>query len=69
MSATVPRGFRFEQTIPYDTPESLDELQGPTSGTVRLLIHGSVGSPKDSNVNVVDTPFGLVIVICRCESS
>lgn len=36
MSMTVPRGFRFEQTIPYDTPESLDELCGPVSGVVRV---------------------------------
>lgn len=36
MSVTVSRGFRFEQTIPYDTPESLDELHGPTSGAVRV---------------------------------
>jgi hypothetical protein len=36
MSATVQRGFRFEDTIPYDTPESLDELRGPTSGHVRV---------------------------------
>lgn len=36
MSATVQRGFRFEQTIPYDTPNSLDELRGPTAGTVRV---------------------------------
>ena len=39
MSTTVPRGFRFEQTIPYDTPQSLDELQGPTTGTVRVRPH------------------------------
>ena len=39
MSATVSRGFRFEQTIPYDTPETLDQLQGPTSGTVRVRPH------------------------------
>ena len=39
MSDTVPPGFRFEQTIPYDTPESLDELRGPTSGTVRVRPH------------------------------
>lgn len=32
MTETVSRGFRFEQTIPYDTPESLDELHGPTAG-------------------------------------
>lgn len=36
MSATVQHGFRFEQTIPYETPTSLDELRGPTSGTVRV---------------------------------
>lgn len=39
MSATVQRGFSFEQTIPYDTPESLDDLHGPTSGTVRVRPH------------------------------
>lgn len=39
MSVTVPRGFRFEQTIPYETPESLDELHGPTSGIVRVRPH------------------------------
>lgn len=39
MSVTVPRGFRFEQTIPYETPGSLDELHGPTSGTVRVRPH------------------------------
>lgn len=35
MSTSVQRGF-FGQTIPYDTPESLDELHGPTSGSVRV---------------------------------
>lgn len=39
MSATVQRGFRFEQTVPYDTPESLDELRGPTAGIVRVRPH------------------------------
>lgn len=36
VSTTVPRGFRFEQTIPYDTPSSLSDLHGPTSGIVRV---------------------------------
>ena len=36
MSATLPRGFRFEQTIPYDTPDSLNDLHGPTSGVVTV---------------------------------
>ena len=39
MGATVSPDFRFEHTIPYDTPESLDELRGPTSGTVRVRPH------------------------------
>lgn len=39
MTETVSRGFRFEQTIPYDTPESLDELHGPTAGTIRVRPH------------------------------
>ncbi len=33
---TVPRGFRFEQTIPYETPESLDDLRGPVAGVVEV---------------------------------
>ncbi len=36
MSVTVRRGFGFEQQIPYDTPQSLDDLRGPTSGVVRV---------------------------------
>ncbi|GMA23350.1 hypothetical protein GCM10025864_11090 [Luteimicrobium album] len=32
----VPRGYSYADHLPYDTPESLDELQGPTSGEVRL---------------------------------
>lgn len=45
--STVSRGLRFEQTIPYDTPESLDDLQGPTSGLVRV-------SPRiDTSLNPV----------------
>lgn len=39
MSATVQRSFSFEQTIPYDTPESLDDLHGPTSGTIGVRPH------------------------------
>ena len=39
MTETVPRGFGFEQTIPYEAPESLDELHGPTSGIVRVRPH------------------------------
>ena len=45
--STVSRGLRFEQTIPYDTPESLDDLQGPASGLVRV-------SPRiDTSLNPV----------------
>lgn len=36
MSVTVQRGRGFEQTVPHDTPESLNDLQGPTSGTIRV---------------------------------
>jgi hypothetical protein len=32
----VPRGYSYADHLPYDTPESLDELQGPTSGKVRV---------------------------------
>lgn len=36
---TVPRGWRYEETIPYATPDSLDDLHGPTSGTVTVQGH------------------------------
>jgi len=32
----VPRGYSYADHLPYDTPASLDELQGPTSGKVRV---------------------------------
>jgi len=32
----VPRGYSYADHLPYDTPGSLDELQGPTSGKVRV---------------------------------
>ncbi len=38
-TGTVPRGYRFADHVPYATPGSLDELQGPTSGVVRVRPH------------------------------
>ncbi len=32
----VKRGYSYADHLPYDTPESLDELRGPTSGKVRV---------------------------------
>lgn len=32
----TPRGFQHGDTIPYVVPDSLDDLQGPTSGVVEL---------------------------------
>lgn len=39
METTVQPGFRYEDTVPYDTPDSLGELEGPTAGTVRARPH------------------------------
>ncbi|VTR76044.1 hypothetical protein [Cellulomonas hominis] len=36
---TVPRGYRFADHVPYETPDDLAELQGPTSGIVRVRPH------------------------------
>ncbi|MCP2264555.1 hypothetical protein ACFQHV_15370 [Promicromonospora thailandica] len=36
---TVPRGYVYADHIPYDTPGSLDDLRGPTSGVVRVGPH------------------------------
>ena len=35
----VPRGWRYADHIPYNTPDSLDDLHGPTSGTVEVEGH------------------------------
>ncbi|MCL2091983.1 MAG: hypothetical protein FWH11_12440 [Micrococcales bacterium] len=44
MSETlVPRGWRYADHIPYNTPASLDDLHGPTSGTVRVQEHIDTG--------------------------
>jgi hypothetical protein len=37
MSSLTPRSFA--DLIPYATPESLDDLRGPTSGVVRVSSH------------------------------
>jgi hypothetical protein len=36
---TVPRGYRYADHIPYVTPDSLDDLKGPTKGTVTVGPH------------------------------
>jgi hypothetical protein len=36
---TVPRGYVYADHIPYVTPDSLDDLRGPTSGTVTVGPH------------------------------
>ncbi|MFC8800886.1 hypothetical protein ACFT2C_24410 [Promicromonospora sp. NPDC057138] len=33
---TVPRGYVYADHIPYDTPDSLDDLRGPRKGVVRV---------------------------------
>jgi hypothetical protein len=32
----VPRGWRYADHIPYQTPQRLEDLRGPTSGVVRV---------------------------------
>jgi hypothetical protein len=44
---TVPRGYVYADHIPYDTPDSLEDLQGPTSGVV------TVGPHIDTSLNPV----------------
>ena len=40
MSETlIPRGWRYADHIPYNTPSSLDDLHGPTAGQVRVPSH------------------------------
>ena len=44
---TVPRGYVYADHIPYVTPDSLDDLRGPTSGVV------TVGPHIDTSLNPV----------------
>jgi len=45
--STRPRYYsRYEQMLPYPTPDSLDELQGPVSGVITV----------DYNINTSPTP-------------
>lgn len=36
---TIQRGWRYEDHIPYATPDSLDDLRGPLSGLVEVGGH------------------------------
>ena len=36
---TVPRGYVYADHIPYVTPDSLDDLRGPTAGVVTVGPH------------------------------
>lgn len=64
MSATVQRGF-FAQTIPYDTPESLDELRGPTSGTVRVRPHIDTSPSPIYDLDEPSQVWGLYSAVVR----
>jgi len=54
--ATVPRGWRFADHIPWYMPESLDDLRGPTTGVVRTT--GSICTAPDP-VFDLDDPWSL----------
>jgi hypothetical protein len=43
----LQRGWDYEATIPYEVPDSLEELHGPATGTVR------VGPPIDTSPHPV----------------
>ena len=51
-TATVPRGWKFADHLPWCMPESLDELQGPTSGLVRTT--GSICTAPDPVFDIDD---------------
>ena len=51
MSDTMPRP-RFADTIPYDTPASLEKLAGPRVGVVRVAAH--IDTSPDPTYDVAD---------------
>jgi hypothetical protein len=54
MNAPAPRSFA--DLIPYSTPESLDDLHGPTSGVIRVSSHINTAPEPAYNL---DTASGL----------
>jgi hypothetical protein len=53
---TVPRGYRYADHIEYSTPESLDDLHGPTSGVIRVGPHIKTAPVPTYDL---DSPNGL----------
>lgn len=48
----VPRGYVYADHIPYVTPDSLDDLRGPTTGIVTVGPH--IDTSLDPSYNVSD---------------
>jgi len=48
----VPRGYVYADHIPYVTPDSLDDLRGPTSGVVTVGPH--IDTSLDPSYEVSD---------------
>lgn len=65
MSAIVQRGFRYADAIPYDTPESLDHLHGPVSGTVRVRPHIDTSPDPVYDVADPDQRWSLYSAVVR----
>ena len=58
MSTSTPAKPRYADLVPYETPASLDDLRGPTSGAVRVSAHINT-APEP--VYDLDSPSGLLI--------
>lgn len=63
--STVPRGFRFEQTIPYETPASLDDLLGPRSGVVTVGPHIDTRPGAEYDLSNPKLRWGLYSAVVR----
>lgn len=56
---------RFADTIPYDTPTSLDELAGPRSGVVRVSPHIDTSFDRTYDVSDPAMRWSLYSAVVR----
>jgi hypothetical protein len=62
---TVPRGYVYADHIPYVTPDSLDDLRGPTSGVVTVGPHIDTSLNPTYDLDAGDRTLGLYSATVR----
>ncbi|WP_448058420.1 hypothetical protein [Cellulomonas hominis] len=68
-AGTVPRGYRFADHVPYATPSSLDDLQGPTSGVVRVRAYIDTSQDPTYDLDAESDVLALYSRVVRAGSA